>query len=400
MAFDKQVPTWSAPGVEPPESKKQEGWQVNDKPPAAWLNWFMTLSSESIKELQEKAAEKIDIGGYGVTSNNGNAYAVTLNPAPTEPLPAGYRITIKINAASTGAPTLNINNIGAKPVLKANGSAASFKANGVYTLVYDGTSFFLQGGEGGEVGTATAPDVLQGKTFPGEDGLIVGTMPHLTGIRNATGTAKWGDGALAVYPEKGYQKGGVGDGEIKVSPAQLQAAEGALSPGNLPKDVSIFGFLGVLERMTTAEKQAIANAITGKGVAASVNDTNTVLANKIGQIRISPRKASGQTNASNSLYGITFTNGNTGTVYAVTVNGLDFTPRVIIISDGGYRVLGYYSVDIGAFTQKIRRMSDDITETLDYFISGNLYVNSSGFRLPAGPFSYTAGMSFNWYAYE
>lgn len=292
------------------------------------------------------------VTAWGVSSNNGNNYSVELDPAP-ESLEPGFSIRIKINATSTGAPTLNVNGLGAKPVLKASGSAASFKANGVYTLVYDGTAFTLQG-EGGEVGTATAPDVLQGKTFPGEDGLItgtmkdlrgttlskqwqegitdirplpedpngqgqitfntndftdgridkttkqviavsgllaqnikhgvkvgnaggagitgtftsdalldpqylligysgyddgvkkMGTMPHLTGVRTATGVAKWGDGALAVYPEKGYQKGGVGDGEIKVSVAQLQSAEPNLSPGNILSGKSIYGIVGTL----------------------------------------------------------------------------------------------------------------------------------------------------------
>ncbi|MFD3258214.1 phage tail protein [Paenibacillus lentus] len=58
-----------------------------------------------------------------------------------------------------------------------------------------------------------------------------------------------------------------------------------LIAGNLPKDKSFFGIVGALERMTTAEKQAIAAAITGKGVAASASDTNTVLAQKIGSIQ-------------------------------------------------------------------------------------------------------------------
>lgn len=147
---------------------------------------------------------------------------------------------------------LNVNGLGAKPVLKTSGSSASFKQDGVYTLVYDGQAFILQG-EGGEVGTATASDVLQGKTFPGEDGLINGIMPHLTGIRNATGIAKWGDGALAVYPEKGYQKGGPGDGEIKVTPAQLQSAEGALKSDNIKAGTAIFGVPGKSTVVDTAD---------------------------------------------------------------------------------------------------------------------------------------------------
>ncbi|WP_223068472.1 pyocin knob domain-containing protein [Paenibacillus caui] len=57
MAFEKQPPEWAATGIEPPETKKQTGWEVEDRPPAAWLNWFMNSTGESLKELQQKAAE-------------------------------------------------------------------------------------------------------------------------------------------------------------------------------------------------------------------------------------------------------------------------------------------------------------------------------------------------------
>lgn len=299
-----------------------------------------TMLNENWDKIDEAVGRT---GGYGVTTQpKANEYEVNLKPAPAS-LTAGIRVTVKINVASTGAPMLNVNGLGPKPVLKTSGSSASFKQDGVYTLVYDGTAFILQG-EGGEVGTATAGDVLSGKTFSGEEGLIEGTMPkkgnqfkaglwsnpdgdayvdtyvdvdsgyyppntkitiqaydpdlkteniragadifgvtgspavvntsdahldskylltgysgyddgvlkhgtmqHLTGIRTATGASKWANGDLAVYPERGYQKGGAGDGEIKVSSAQLKAAEGALTGANIRAGTSIFGVTGVLQ---------------------------------------------------------------------------------------------------------------------------------------------------------
>lgn len=92
--------------------------------------------------------------------------------------------------------------------------------------------------------TAAAGDILASKTAYGPNGKITGTIPNLTGIRTATGTAKWPDGALAVYPEKGYQKGGAGDGEIKVTTAQLQEAEPNLNSANILSGHSIFGVSG------------------------------------------------------------------------------------------------------------------------------------------------------------
>lgn len=93
-------------------------------------------------------------------------------------------------------------------------------------------------------GNATAADILAGKVASNASGPVTGTMPHLTGIRTATGTAKWGDGALAVYPEKGYQKGGSGDGEIKVTTAQLQGAEPNLNSAYILSGRPIFGVPG------------------------------------------------------------------------------------------------------------------------------------------------------------
>lgn len=61
MAFEKELPQWKEKGVKPPQSKLDEGWKVQDKPPAAWLNWQMNKTYEALKEVHEKAAEKTDV---------------------------------------------------------------------------------------------------------------------------------------------------------------------------------------------------------------------------------------------------------------------------------------------------------------------------------------------------
>ncbi|MEW9104243.1 hypothetical protein [Paenibacillus sp.] len=61
MAFEKELPQWKEEGVKPPQSKLDEGWKVQDKPPAAWLNWQMNKTYEALKEVHEKAAEKTDV---------------------------------------------------------------------------------------------------------------------------------------------------------------------------------------------------------------------------------------------------------------------------------------------------------------------------------------------------
>ena len=184
MPFNEELPRWEAPGVEPPDSKKAEGWQATEKPPADYFNWLFERTYRALEELQAKAAEMGIVGGYGVaTQPTANAYAVTINPGPAELVP-GMRVSVRVEDENTGSASLNINGLGTRPIRKPNGktlTSGNLKAGGVYTLVYDGQAFILQGEGGGEIGTATAPDVLAGRTFGGEDGLVVGTMPDQLG---------------------------------------------------------------------------------------------------------------------------------------------------------------------------------------------------------------------------
>ncbi|WP_240415037.1 hypothetical protein [Paenibacillus periandrae] len=67
MAFNKELPKWNATGVEPPDSKKTEGWLENDHPPADWWNWQQNRTYEALKELQEKA---LDVSTPGAISDS------------------------------------------------------------------------------------------------------------------------------------------------------------------------------------------------------------------------------------------------------------------------------------------------------------------------------------------
>lgn len=88
--------------------------------------------------------------GYASVSHSGNIYPVALNPAPVA-LTVGMGIILRSGNDGTGSPRVDINGLGAKPILKSNGLPADpFKANSVYTLRYNGTSFILQGEGGGD----------------------------------------------------------------------------------------------------------------------------------------------------------------------------------------------------------------------------------------------------------
>lgn len=83
---------------------------------------------------------------YG-TATGTNAKTITLNPAPTK-LVEGFAVSFKNATENTDAVTLNINGLGAKPVVKSNGSpltSGNLKADSIYTVRYNGSAFMLQG---------------------------------------------------------------------------------------------------------------------------------------------------------------------------------------------------------------------------------------------------------------
>lgn len=138
--FQEQWDTWF-------ESVKNEGFA-----PYADTGFKQNLKTTdkttivgAVNELKE---DYVRSPGYA-TATGTNAYAVTLNPAPIA-YKDGMGLVVKINTASTGTTTINVNGLGAKPILKANGTAMTdFKAGVVYSLRYNGTNFYLQG-EGGD----------------------------------------------------------------------------------------------------------------------------------------------------------------------------------------------------------------------------------------------------------
>ncbi|MED1784227.1 hypothetical protein P4V43_20610 [Brevibacillus fortis] len=237
MSFKEKLPEWFAPGTEPPESKKVNGWLPGDKPPSDYFNWLFHQAYLVLKELQEKAAAKLNFDNhvndnkkhplYGVTTGTANAYVISFSPQPSA-YADGIEVVLKLHADSkAGASTINVNNLGAKPLKKANGNdATNLKANGIYTFRYNATTgnFILQG-EGG-TGNAIPSDVLVGKTFSNDVGEQTGTMPN----HGAKGV---------IMPTTARQNFGAGY-------YQAFSVEGDpdLVPGNILAGKNIFGVNG------------------------------------------------------------------------------------------------------------------------------------------------------------
>jgi hypothetical protein len=81
------------------------------------------------------------------TSGSSTAYVVTLSPVPTS-YTAGMVVYAKIvNANTTTTPTINVNGLGAKTIVKITNTALAvgdIAANMFCTFIYDGTNMVLQ----------------------------------------------------------------------------------------------------------------------------------------------------------------------------------------------------------------------------------------------------------------
>lgn len=133
------------------------------------------IAADGVTTFESHLTDYVKHPGYATATGNANTYVVILSPAPTSYVD-GMGIVVKINVASTGASTINVNNLGAINILDSLGNAITsggLKANTPYTLRYNGTSFIVQGKGGG--GNAIASDLLLGKTATTDQGTIIGT---------------------------------------------------------------------------------------------------------------------------------------------------------------------------------------------------------------------------------
>lgn len=95
----------------------------------------------------EKLALDVQSGkwSYAISGGTANALTATLSPAPAA-LAAGMHITVLVSTANTAAATLNVNGLGAVPIVTATGatlSAGDLPAGMPVDLVYSGTSWVL-----------------------------------------------------------------------------------------------------------------------------------------------------------------------------------------------------------------------------------------------------------------
>lgn len=143
--------------------------------------WFDSIKGQLDGDIGAKLASdlsshKLDLVSHGIYGVATGANALVMTDSKVTQYVDGMLVAFKNTTASTAATTLNINNLGAKNIVKANGTAVTnLKANAIYQVRYNGVNFTLLG-EGGEYGNATASDVLIGKTIGTESGIVTGTF--------------------------------------------------------------------------------------------------------------------------------------------------------------------------------------------------------------------------------
>ena len=111
-------------------------------------------------------------------TGSANTYATTIAGITALTNLVGIPFAISLNVDASSASTLNVNSYGAKSILKPNGVAfANGKKNGIYTMIWNGTNFILQGSD--SAGNATPADLYHGKTASTDAGDITGTLSEI-----------------------------------------------------------------------------------------------------------------------------------------------------------------------------------------------------------------------------
>ncbi len=212
----------------------------------------------SYDAVQSHLSDYVRQPGYAIATGSVNSYAVTLSPAPTSYID-GMGIVVKISVANTGAATININGLGAKPMVDGKGNtltSGKLRLNGTYSLKYNSTSgnFILQGSDSS--GDATPADLLAGKTASTDAGDITGTMAYKAGAfpGGAAGTDGNGNVSIPITSDGYYPVG-----------ASVYSWDGDFIAANIRADRNIYGLQGSIPVRT--------NTDTGGSYPAAVNDS-------------------------------------------------------------------------------------------------------------------------------
>lgn len=129
-----------------------EGYSAHNHLPGATIQFV--LSASHINDLNDV---ENGIQGRTITTTAGGTTTYTLTPSPAiTAYVTGQEFVIKMNAANTGASTINVSGLGAKSLTKGGATALAsgdLLIDAAYKIIYDGTQFQVSGINGSTAAT-------------------------------------------------------------------------------------------------------------------------------------------------------------------------------------------------------------------------------------------------------
>ena len=226
-----------------------EGWEIEFQ---TWFDSVKGLMGEdpgtsqaaAISELQGDVAPLKAAATMHITSGTAPDFTISQVPSITAYVD-GQMWTLRFHTSSD-SPTLNVNGLGAAPLLEATGKAAKVKAGQIVRVMRYGASFFTVSGAGSLPDSISSLLSYTGKKIY-EQKVIDGKLYHLftfetSGILTVTGDfvgdvwmcgggADGQDGNKADSPND-YGYGGAGAFTANFYNVQIQDGEIAIGAGN------------------------------------------------------------------------------------------------------------------------------------------------------------------------
>jgi len=324
--------------------KRRDGsdLQANDFKAGQYVELEYNGAEYRIVSALEDGAE---LGHYRLSSVAGaNTITASTSNGDLSALEAGMRFSFTPAATNTGAVTLNINSIGAKPVVDNMNSpllAASLDTSAIYDVEYDGTSFRLMN-NGPEVS-----NTLSGLSDVNTSGAADGQALAFDGS-----SGQWLPTSLTV-------------GDDTVSTAKLQ--NDAVTADKLADDA--------------VDTAAIADdAVTAGKIAADAVGANQIAANSIGDAEIGTVNASAIMNNASNAAGASVADALDALDALADGNASDIATNTSAIASNTAAI----SSNTTAISGKVAKSGDTVSGLLTSLFADNTSAAAEHLRLGRG----------------